>query len=92
MGRTTGHDIDPVSNHIGRYPCHAHFNGDFEFEHVSVHASSEEKIGSARHGIVHHSSAGNVRSCVVVNAQSSAFFFEDGVVTSLHAGMTCFFR
>ena len=45
---------------------------------MSVHASSEEKVGSPRHGIVHHSSDGNVIDSVVVNAQSSSFFFEDG--------------
>jgi len=78
MGRTTAEELDSTDNVIGRYPCHAHFSPDFEFTHVSVHASSEEKMGSPRHGIVHHSSYGNVRKCVVVNAQASSFFFEDG--------------
>ena len=78
MGRTTAEVLDTTNNVIGRYPCHAHFSPDFEFTHVTVHASSEEKIGSPRHGIVHHSSYGNVRNCVVVNAQASCFFFEDG--------------
>ncbi len=78
MGRTTAEELDTTNNVIGRYPCHAHFSPDFEFTHVTVHASSEDKEGSPRHGIVHHSSYGNVRNCVVVNAQSSSFFFEDG--------------
>ena len=78
MERTTAEELDPKTNVIGRYPCHAHFSPDFEFSKVTVHASTEEKLGSPRHGIVHHSSYGNVRNCVVVNAQASSLFFEDG--------------
>lgn len=44
MGRTTAEVLDTTNNIIGRYPCHAHFSPDFEFTHVTVHASSEEKI------------------------------------------------
>lgn len=85
MGRTSSSLITPAGglNQIGRYPLHAHHCTDFLFEDCVV-------IGSPRHGIVHHNSAGRVRDCFVVDAMASGIFAEEGGETGAWESNTVF--
>lgn len=73
LGRTTAEPLDPVHNHIGRYPVHLHhLHHEFSVLHCSV-------VRSNRWGIaVHGSSNGTLLGNVIYDVDGAGIVTEQG--------------
>ncbi len=82
LGRTTQDDLDPVTNHIGRYPLHMHHvrgpvnpsNQGYQFQLIGNAVTDGTKWSIT----IHDSHFGLIQENVVFNGQGAGIVTEDG--------------